>query len=72
MNRARRAYRQFGDLRFALYAIDGGLHLRVEILDAETQAIEPEPAQTLDLLGIDRARVHLDGKLVGVAVVHVE
>ncbi len=63
---------QFAGLLFGLDAVDCDLHLLVEVLHTEAQAVEAELAQAVDLLGGDGARVHLKGELVAVAVIHVE
>src|SRR5690606_28211931 len=60
------------NLLLALLAIDRGLHVRVKVLHAETQAIEAQLAQRLNLLGADGARVDFDGKLMVIAVIHVK
>src|SRR5690606_7416091 len=60
------------DLFLALYAVYRRLHVRIEVLHAKAQAIEAQRTQVVDTLGIDGARIDLDGKLVGVAVIHVE
>ena len=60
------------DLLLALLAIDCGLHVRVEVLHAEAQAVETELAQVFDLFSADGARVDLDGELVLVAVIQIE
>ena len=60
------------DLLFTLLTIDRRLHIRVEVLHAETQAIETELAQVFDLFGADGAGVNLNGELVLVAVIQVE
>ncbi len=63
---------QLAGLLLGLDAIDGDLHLLVEILHAEAQAVEAQLAQAVDLLGRDGARVHFQRELVVVAVIHVE
>jgi hypothetical protein len=60
------------DLLFTLLPIDRGLYVGIEVLHAEAQTIEPQLAQRLDLLGVDGAWIDLDGKLMVIAVVHVE
>ncbi len=69
--RSRRLH-QFAGLLLGLDAIDSDLHLLVEILHAETQAVEAQLAQFVNLLGRDGAGVDFQRKLVAVAVVHVE
>src|SRR5690606_26565237 len=56
----------------ALDAVDRELDPRVEVLHAEAQAVEAEPAEEADAVGTDGARVDLDGELVPVAVVERE
>ena len=63
---------QVEDLLLALHAVDRFLHLLVEILHAEAQAVEALRAQLGDALAADGARVDFDGKLVGVTLVEVE
>ncbi|MNF49977.1 hypothetical protein D3C84_312620 [compost metagenome] len=60
------------NLRFTLLAIDRRLDVGIEVLHAKAQAIEAQLAQRMDLFAADGARVDLDGKLMVVAVVHVE
>ncbi len=63
---------QVEDLLLALHAVDRLLHLLVEILHAETQAVEALGAQLGDAFAADGARVDFDGELVGIALVEIE
>ncbi len=40
--------------------MDGPLHLRIEILDADADAIEAQLCEQRDAFRVDRARVHFD------------
>ena len=46
-----------------LHAVHGGLRRRVEVLDAEADAIEAQSRQVLQTLWVGGARVDLDGDL---------
>ena len=63
---------QLAGLFFGLDAVDGDLHLLIEILHTEAQAVEAQLAQTVDLLGRNGARVDFQRELVAIAVIHVE
>jgi len=47
-------------LALGLDAVDGALHLGVEVLDAQADAVEALAPQGMDPLGGDRARIDLD------------
>ena len=63
---------QFTHILDALLAIDGSLYGWVEILDAQTQTIEAQPANQLDACAIDRARINLDGVVTGIRIHQIE
>ena len=54
---------QGDDILLALHAVDRLLHVEVEVLDAEAQAVEAQVMELVDLLGGHGARIHLQGEL---------
>ena len=66
-----RAEQRF-DLLEALHAIDGALHLRIEILNAEAQTVETEIGDLGDAAGVDRPGIDLYRELTLVGVAEAE
>src|SRR4249919_692418 len=50
-------------LRLALYAVDGGLNVRVEVLYSDAHAVETKRRELLHATSIDGARIDFDCNL---------